>query len=370
MRVLVCPDKFRGTATAPQVAAALETGWLRARPDDVVDLLPLADGGEGTLDALAAGEPLRRVTVAGPLGDPVGAAFAMRADRTAVIESARAIGLDLLSPARRDPRRTTTRGVGELIGSALDAGARRILVGLGGSATNDGGAGLAQALGVRLLDAAGHPVAPGGFALLGLDRIDLRGLDPRLASAEVVGLTDVDNPLTGPYGASAVFGPQKGAGLDDVWALDRALGRLAAVVHRDLGLDVAGDPGAGAAGGLGYGLCVFAGARLRSGAASVASAVGLHERVAVADLVVTGEGALDATSLGTKVVGEVLRMAELCGRPVAVVCGRADVRPQGVDVVALVEEVGQDTALGDVRGALVTAGERLAGRSGPAAGVV
>jgi glycerate kinase len=366
MHVLVCPDKFRGTATAPQVAEALETGWRRARPDDVVHLLPLADGGEGTLEALAAREPLRRVRVAGPLGDPVEATFALRADGTALIESARAVGLDLLSPARRDPRRTTTRGVGDLVGAALDAGARRILVGLGGSATNDGGAGLAQALGARLLDASGTTVGPGGLALLALARIDLRDLDPRLSHVEVVGLTDVDNPLTGPHGASAVFGPQKGASADDVWTLELALGQLAAVVRRDLGLDVAGEPGAGAAGGLGYGLCVFLGARLRSGAATVASVVGLQELVAAADLVVTGEGALDPTSLGTKVVGEVLRTAELCGRPVVVVCGRAEVRPPGLDVVALVDEVGEDAALGDARDALVRVAERLAGRAGAA----
>jgi glycerate kinase len=360
MRVLVCPDKFRGTATAPQVAAALETGWRRARPDDVLELLPLADGGEGTLEALVADGSLRRARVAGPLGEPVEAPFAIRADGTAVLESARAIGLELLSPVRRDPRRTTTRGVGELIGIALDAGARRILVGLGGSATNDGGAGLAQALGARLLDASGDPVGPGGAALLDLARIDLRGLDPRLASLEVVGLTDVDNPLTGPRGASVVFGPQKGAGPDDVWTLDQALGHLASTVRRDLGIDAAGEPGAGAAGGLGFGLRVFVGARLRSGAASVGEAVGLQERIGAADLVVTGEGALDATSLGTKVVGEVLRLARLSGRRVAVVCGRAEVRPAGVEVAALVEEVGEAVALGDVRAALVGVGERLA----------
>ncbi|MGE5226124.1 MAG: glycerate kinase [Planctomycetaceae bacterium] len=369
MRVLVCPDKFRGTATAPQVATALETGWRRARPNDTVDLLPLADGGEGTLEALAADASLRSATVAGPLGDPVEVAFALRADGTAVLESARAIGLDLLSPSRRDPRRTTTRGLGELIGAAMDAGARRILVGLGGSATNDGGAGLAQALGARLVDASGRPVGPGGSALLELAGIDLRGLDPRLASVEVVGLTDVDNPLTGPRGASAIFGPQKGARSEDVWTLDHALGHLAAVVRRDLGLDAAGEPGAGAAGGLGYGLCVFAGARLRSGAASVGEVVGLQERVGAADLVVTGEGALDATSLGTKVVGQVLRLAGLCGCRVAVVCGRAEVRPPGVEVVALVEEVGEAAALRDVRVALVEVGERLAARSTAREGV-
>jgi glycerate kinase len=360
MRVLICPDKFRGTATAPQVAAALETGWRRVRPGDVLELLPLADGGEGTLEALAGGESLRRERVPGPLGDPIETPFALRADGTAVLESARAIGLDLLSPSRRDPRRTTTRGVGELIGAALDAGARRILVGLGGSATNDGGAGLAQGLGAALVDASGDPVGPGGAALLRLAGIDLRGLDPRLASVEVVGLTDVDNPLTGPRGASAVFGPQKGAGPDDVWMLDQALAHLASVVRRDLGLDVAGEPGAGAAGGLGFGLRVFAGARLRSGAASVGEAVGLQERIGAADLVVTGEGALDATSLGTKVVGEVLRLAGLSGRRAVVVCGRAEVRPPGVEVVALVEEVGEAAALGDVRAALVGTAERLA----------
>jgi glycerate kinase len=363
MRVLFCPDKFRGTATARQVAESLETGWRRIRPGDQLSLRPMADGGEGTLDALAGDGRVERVEVTGPLGDPVDAPLAVRADGTAVIEMATASGLQLLRADRRDPRRTTTRGVGELIRAALDAGARRILVCLGGSATNDAGTGMAKALGGRFLDATEGDVPDGGAALSDVARIDLTGLDPRLRSVELVALCDVDNPLTGPRGASAVFGPQKGASREDVWVLDRALADLAAVAARDLGVDLAREPGAGAAGGLGFGLTAFCGARLRRGVDAVADAVGLEAAVDGADLVVTGEGALDATSLGGKVVGAVLDRARLAGTPVVVVCGRADELPAGVDVTALVDLVGEAVALGEARRALETAGEALASRA-------
>ena len=298
MRVLVAPDKFRGTLTARQAAEAVATGWRRTRPDDRLDLAPMADGGEGTMAALVdalQGEVVR-VTVSGPREDQVEAAFGI-ADaaegRVAIVEMASASGLELLSASRRDPRVTTTRGTGELIAAALDREPVRLIVGLGGSATNDAGAGMAQALGVRLLDVQGREVAAGGLALAGLARIDATGIDRRLRGLTCVAATDVDNPLTGPAGASAVYGPQKGASADDVVVLDRALAHLAAVVARDIGVDLRDEPGAGAAGGLGFGLMAFLGAHVRPGVDVVADALGLHARMAAADLAITGEGRLD-----------------------------------------------------------------------------
>ena len=361
MRVLLCPDKFRGTATAAQVRAALETGWRRSRPGDTFTGLPMADGGEGTLEALAEGDARRIAQVAGPLGDPIDAAWGLRSDGTAVVEMATASGLALLDPSRRDPRRTTTRGVGELMRLALDAGAERILVCLGGSATNDGGTGMAAALGARFLDAEGRDLPGGGAPLARLARIDLAAVDHRLARTDVVGLCDVDNPLTGPSGASAVYGPQKGADPDTAWDLDRALGHLAAIVHRDLGVDPSKEAGAGAAGGLGFGLLAFAGARLRPGVEAVAEAVGLEGAIADADLVITGEGAFDATSMRGKVVGGVLHATAVAQRTAAVVCGRARAdAPDGTTLVSLVDLVGEEAALHGTRGALERAGERLA----------
>lgn len=365
MRVLVCPDKFRGTLTARQAAEAFETGWRRVRPNDDLVLLPMADGGEGTLEALLGpGDRRLTVPVAGPLGDRMQADLGLMDDGTAVVETARAAGLALLDPARRDPRRTATRGVGDLLRAALDRDARRVLVCLGGSATNDGGAGMARALGARFLDGAGAEIGEGGAALLGLTRIDLTPLDPRLPHVEIVGLTDVDNPLCGPTGASAVFGPQKGASSEDIRLLDGALGHLAAVANRDLGVDLAREPGAGAAGGLGFGLMAFLGARLRPGALAVADSLGLEERMAAVDLVVTGEGAFDETSRHTKVVGTVLGLAALARTRAMVVCGRAEVQPDGVEVVSLTEEAGEEAALGDARRSVEAVAAGLAARLG------
>jgi glycerate 2-kinase len=367
--VLVAPDKFRGTLTARQAAEAIETGWRRSRADDRLDLLPMADGGEGTLETLvdAQGGRTEVVPVSGPLGDPVDAPIGLiDGDQgpTAVIEMARASGLMLLADARRDPRRTTTFGTGELIRAALDAGARRVIVCIGGSATNDGGAGMAQALGVRLLDAEGRDVDPGGESLARLARIDLTALDARIRETTIVGACDVDNPLIGAQGASVTFGPQKGAMPEDVHVLDVALGHLAAVAARDLGADLAHEPGGGAAGGLGFGLMLFCGAHLRPGVDVVMEASGFEARAAEADLLVTGEGALDATSLRGKVVGGVLGIGELLGRPVAVVAGRADVLPPAAaDVSTLVDLVGPDAAVRDARRSLEGAAQSLAGRA-------
>jgi glycerate kinase len=363
VRVLVCPDKFRGTLTARQAAEAIGHGWTRTRPDDALALVPLADGGEGTLDVLVspdAPESTRlRARVHGPLGDPVQAEFGVHGD-VAVIETARASGLTLVGAGRRDAGRSSTRGTGELMRAALDAGARRMLVCLGGSATNDGGSGMARALGAVFTAGDGSALREGGIGLLDLARIDLGGLDRRLREVELIAMTDVDNPLCGPSGASLVYGPQKGASAEDAVLLDRALGHLAAVAHRDLGVDLKDEAGAGAAGGLGFGLAAFCGARLRSGAAEVMRTVGFDARLGDADVVVTGEGSLDAQSLRGKVVSAVLDAAALARVGVAIVCGRADVRPDGVVVRTLVDRVGQEAATSDARRSLELVSQELA----------
>jgi glycerate kinase len=365
MRVLVAPDKFRGTLSARQAAEAIETGWRRSQPADDLDLAPMADGGEGTLEALvdARGGRIVPASVTGPLGDPVDAAFGLVETSdglTGVVESARASGLALLGEERRDPLRATTRGTGELILATIEAGARRVVVCLGGSATNDGGVGMAAALGIRFLDAQGRELADGGAALLHLARIDASDLHPGVAGASFLGATDVENPLCGPSGASHVYGPQKGASPDDVFLLDRALAHLAAIVHHDLGIALKDEPGAGAAGGLGFGLLAFCGAGLRRGVDVVMEAVDLGGRMEGADLVITGEGSLDAQSLYGKVPAGVIRLAALLSVPVAVLCGRSEVKPEGVTVRSLVDRVGEEAALGDARRSLELLASELA----------
>jgi glycerate kinase len=350
VRVLVAPDKFKGTLSAEEAADAIARGWGRADPSAVIETVPMADGGEGTLDALvsALGGERHRATVTGPLGDPVEAEFGLCPSpegTLGIVEMARASGLALLSPARRDPTRTTTRGTGELILQACQGGADRVLVCIGGSATNDAGAGMAQALGVRLVDDRGRDIRPGGAALLSLARIDSRGIDPSARGATFVAATDVDNPLVGPSGASAVYGPQKGATDEDVALLDEALGHFAAVVHRDLGIDVRSVPGAGAAGGLGAGLVAFLGARLRPGVEVVIEALGLAERMDRADLVVTGEGTFDVQSLHGKAPAGVLRLARELGVSAIVLCGQASAHPEGVHLASMADRFGLDAAM-------------------------
>ena len=282
--------------------------------------MPLADGGPGTVEAVvtAAGGRYSHARVEGPLGDPVNARWGRIDDgRTAIIEMAAASGLLLVPPGRLDPRRASTIGTGELIGAALDAGVSRLLVGVGGSATNDGGAGMATALGARFLDDDGRPIAPGGAALAGLARIDVGGLDPRLAAVEVRVLADVRNPLTGPDGASAVYGPQKGADATTIAELDRALTHFADIVARDVGADILTLPGGGAAGGLGAGLIAFTGARIEPGIEAIASAVRLDARLAGADVVLTGEGSLDRQSAFGKTVAGVAAPGRRRGRAVS-----------------------------------------------------
>jgi glycerate kinase len=359
-RVLVAPDKFKGTLTAPEAAEAIARGWQRAVPDADVDLAPLADGGEGTLDTLLAalGGSRHRATVTGPLGNRVEAEYAEAGPPDAgdgplgVVEMARASGLSLIHPDRRDPKRTTTRGTGELIRAVCGRGVRRVLVCIGGSATNDGGAGMAQGVGIRLLDRAGRELGPGGAALLELGRIDATTLDPAVARATFVVGSDVPNPLLGPNGASAVYGPQKGATPEDVALLDQALGHFAAVIHRDLGIDVRNVPGAGAAGGLGAGLIAFLGARMRPGIDVVMDAVHLAERLEAAGVVVTGEGMFDRQSLAGKVPGGVLRVARGTGVPVLVLCGQATETTTEARVVSLVDRFGEERAMQEAARAL------------------
>lgn len=336
MRIVVAPDKFKGSLEAPDVAAALEAGIRSVDPSARVVRLPVADGGEGTLEAaLGAGFVPGPVTVTGPVGQPVEAAFALR-DRTAVVEMALASGLAALPVDEHgepvlDAGGATSRGTGELVRAALDAGAELVVLGVGGSACTDGGAGLLQALGARLLDAAGEELDRGGAALARLDRVDLAGLDPRLAGTEFVLAADVDHPLLGERGAAAVFGPQKGAGPEQVRALDASLTVLRDRLGDALGetaLRAAEAPGAGAAGGVGYAALAVLGARRRPGVEVVLEFVGLAEELSGADLVITGEGSLDEQSLGGKTPLGVLDTARGAGVPALAVCGRTTLEPR------------------------------------------
>ncbi|HEY8767162.1 MAG TPA: glycerate kinase [Dehalococcoidia bacterium] len=323
MRIVVAPQEYKGTLSAAEAAATMAEAVRRVLPGAGVLVQPLADGGPGTVAVIvgAVGGSTRTTNATGPLGANVDAEWGLLDDGTAVIEMAAAAGLLLVDERGRDPRIATTYGVGELIRVALDAGCRRMIVGLGGSATNDGGAGMAQALGVRLLDAQGQELPPGGSALARLDRIDVSGIDARASDCEVLGATDVRNPLCGREGASIVYGPQKGASREVARELDEALRHYAEIIERDLGVSVAGVPGAGAAGGLGAGLIAFLGATIRPGIDVIAEALRLAERIRGADLVLTGEGRLDGQTAFGKTVAGVARIARAEGVPVIVVPG-------------------------------------------------
>lgn len=341
MRFIVAPDSFKGSVSALGVAEAMERGIHQIFPEASVIKVPIADGGEGTVEALvtAVGGQIVLQTVTGPLGEPVEAHWGIMADeKTAVIEMAAASGLPLLEKEKRDPRLTTTYGTGELIKAALDRGLRKIILGIGGSATNDGGAGLARALGVRFLDESGKDLPEGGAALERVAHIDLSGLDSRLSNTELIVACDVDNPLCGPRGASAVYGPQKGATPDMVKQLDYALSCFAMVAAAATGRDVAEKPGAGAAGGLGAGLLFFTDAVLRPGVEIVLETVGFRSLVETADLVITGEGRTDfQTAFGKAPVG-VAKIAKEFQKSVICLSGSlgdgADaVLEQGIDAV-------------------------------------
>jgi glycerate kinase len=307
-----------------EAAKAMERGVLAAAPDAETVLVPVADGGDGTLETLvdSSGGRIYHSMVTGPLGESLEATWgAMGDDQTAVVEMARASGLALVPSRQRDPRVTTTRGTGELIKEALDRGYCRIIVGLGGSATNDGGAGMATVLGARFLDHRGQPIGVGGAELARLAHVEASNLHPALEQAEIVCATDVTNPLCGPTGASAIYGPQKGATHEMVAVLDAALQNYARVIMQDLGKDVAERPGAGAAGGLGAGLMAFAGAELRSGIDMVCDVLGFDDRVAGADLVLTGEGRADQSTIYDKAPVGVARRALSYGVPTVILAG-------------------------------------------------
>jgi glycerate kinase len=361
MRVVVAPDSFKGTLGAAAAAEALAAGWRAERPDDEVLTLPLADGGEGTLEALGHDVPdscWRSAEVSGPDGRPVQAAWLLLPDGTAVVEMARAAGLPLLE--RPDPLGATTRGLGELLAAVVaDPGVHRVLLTLGGSATTDGGTGALSALGARFLDADGAELPPGGGALARLDRVDLTALTPPPAGG-VQCLVDVTAPLLGPLGAAGQFGPQKGAAPDQVAVLDAALARLADLLGGDREA-----PGAGAAGGTAYGFAACWGAEFVSGAQAVAAAAGLDDALTGAALVVTGEGQFDAQSLRGKVVGDLVDRAGRAGVPVAVVAGRVSVEEGAAlpvhRALSLTDLAGSvDGAMGDPARWLTVAGSRLA----------
>ncbi len=331
-RVLVAADKFKGSLTAVEVAERVTAGLRRAVPGLEVEALPVADGGDGTVAAaVAAGFDRREVRVAGPLGDGVTAAFALRGD-TAVVEMAEASGLQRLPGGVLAPLTASTYGSGELLTAALDAGARTLVFGVGGSATTDGGAGMLAALGARFLKADGEPVAPGGAGLAELASADLSGLDPRLGEVAFVLASDVDNPLTGPKGAPAVYGPQKGASPEDVRRLDAALAHFVKVLEEPAGAgatEFAASPGAGAAGGIGYGALLL-GARFRPGIEVMLDVLGFAPALERADLVITGEGSLDEQTLHGKAPAGVAAAARAAGKEVVAVCGRLALPPEAL----------------------------------------
>ncbi|HBU6572370.1 TPA: glycerate kinase [Citrobacter amalonaticus] len=341
MKIVIAPDSYKESLSALEVANAIEQGFREIWPDADYVKLPVADGGEGTVEAMVAATAGRivDVDVTGPLGKTVTAFFGLSGDeRTAFIEMAAASGLEQVPVALRDPLKTTSWGTGELIRHALDAGVDHIIIGLGGSATNDGGAGMVQALGAKLLDARQNEIGKGGAALDALTRIDISQLDPRLAACRIEVACDVTNPLTGKEGASAVFGPQKGATLETIDRLDTALVHYAQIIARDLEVDVLELAGGGVAGGMGAALYAFCGAQLRRGIEIVTDALQLDACVADADLVVTGEGCMDSQTIHGKVPVGVAKVAKRYHKPVIGIAGSltADVgivHEHGLDAV-------------------------------------
>jgi glycerate kinase len=368
VRILVCPDAFAGTVSAVEAASAIAEGWRVSAPDDEIATLPLSDGGPGIVDVLhaALGGRLLDVPTSDPLGRPTRGCILLTgqllsgaaAYAAAYVESAHACGLHLLRPAETDPKITTSYGLGALVTAAVTSGVREVVVGLGGSATNDAGAGMLAALGAAPLDAAGNVLPPGGAALS--ECACLRGV-PRLGGVQLVAATDVDNPLTGPYGASAVFGPQKGTSRSDVSLLDAALERFASVLERDLSACPAGLrtlPGGGAAGGLGAAI-LACGGRRESGMGLVRRLTNLDAAISSCDLVVTGEGSFDGQSLRGKVVAGVANAARDLGVACVVLAGRVDVGRREARAAGVTESHSLAEHLGSVEAALAAPAEGL-----------
>lgn len=324
MKIVIAPDSYKESLSALDVASQIEKGFREIFPHAHYVKLPVADGGEGTVEAMVAatGGKIIPLRVTGPLGNPIDAFYGLSGDGAcAIIEMAAASGLEQVPTASRDVLRATSRGTGELIRHALDSGIEHLIIGIGGSATNDGGAGMVQALGAKLLNNQGEEIGPGGAALAQLAEIDASGLDPRIASCRIEVACDVTNPLTGEQGASAVFGPQKGATPQQVHQLDAALMHFAAVIQRDLAVNVLKVPGGGAAGGMGAGLYAFCRATLRPGIEIVTDALGLDALVRDATLVITGEGRIDSQTIHGKVPVGVARIAKRYNKPVIGIAG-------------------------------------------------
>ncbi|ESU33554.1 hypothetical protein G3A_04965 [Bacillus sp. 17376] len=341
MKIVIAPDSFKESLTALEAATAIENGMKKVLPEATFVKVPMADGGEGTVQSLvdATGGKIITKTVTGPLGTPVQAFFGISGDeKTAVIEMAAASGLHLVPPGDRNPLITTTRGTGELIAAALDYGVEQIIIGIGGSATNDGGAGMARALGILLLDSDGKEIGEGGGALNSLASINLAGIDKRLNSVKIDVACDVDNPLTGMRGASYIFGPQKGAAQEMVELLDNNLHHFADIIRKDLGKDIEHVSGAGAAGGLGGGLMAFLSAELKRGVDIVLEATKLENHLIDADFVITGEGKIDGQTIFGKTPIGVARTSKRHNVPVIAIAGNVAsdsevVHEHGIDAV-------------------------------------
>jgi glycerate kinase len=361
MNIVIATDSFKGCCTTLEAAAEFKRGILRVFPNARINIIPIADGGEGTVSAVlsALGGSLKPVRVKGPLGEETEAVFGIASGGRAVLEMAAASGLTLVT--KKDPMRASTYGTGELIKAALDSGCTDIYIGIGGSATNDGGAGMAEALGVRFADKNGRPVPPGGGSLHLIDTIDISNVDRRLNNANITVMSDVTNPLCGENGASAVYGPQKGATPEQVKLLDSNLEHLARKVREQLHTDFANTPGAGAAGGLGFGLMAFTGAKLRSGIEAILDLAGFDALARDVDLIITGEGNLDAQSAMGKVLSGIARRAKAYGKPVIAIAGGIG---KGAERIY---EQGIDAAISStcrpmtVEEAVASAGELLAG---------
>ncbi|MBL5885225.1 glycerate kinase [Lelliottia aquatilis] len=341
MKIVIAPDSYKESLSALEVATAIEQGFREIFPDADYVKLPVADGGEGTVEAMVAATQggIIKVQVTGPLGENAEGFYGLSGDeQSAFIEMAAASGLEMVAPSLRNPLKTTSWGTGELIRHALDAGVKHIIIGIGGSATNDGGAGMVQALGAKLLDGNGNPIGLGGGELEKLARIDISELDTRLADCRIEVACDVTNPLTGAEGASAVFGPQKGATPEMIDRLDAALAHYAKIIARDLDIEVLNLEGGGAAGGMGAALYAFCGAELRQGIEIVTDALHLDKQVADADLVITGEGRIDSQTIHGKVPVGVAKVAKRYNKPVIGIAGSltADVgvvHQHGIDAV-------------------------------------
>ncbi len=369
MRVVIAPDSYKECATAARVANAIAAGVKRACPSAEITCVPMADGGEGTVEALVSATKgiLHTTRVTGPMGEPVDAVWGMLGDgHTAVIEMATASGLALVPREKRDPRVASTRGTGELMRAALDRGVTGMILGIGSSATNDGGAGMAQALGYSLLDEHGKELPPGGAALARLANVDASKIHPRLAHCEVLVACDVTNPLCGQNGASRVYGPQKGATPEMVEELDAALRHYATILEAELKPGVSVIPGSGAAGGMGAGLMAFAGGRLQSGVELVADAAQLDVAISNADLVITGEGRIDGQTVNGKTPVGVARVARRFRVPVVAIAGSLGAGYQGVyeygihAVFSICDSPMQlDDAIARVEELLINAGESI-----------